>query len=132
MKKPIIFISAIAILFTGCSTDIEVVEPNEHGEYKVETRSRSTTFDLCTQCELCDGSTVNLPWNTDVPGSVPEEVRYDVKESDGWRILYSTVEIIGYDHTVKVSIMPQACNQTTMPSSSSPYLRHSKQNCLIS
>ena len=100
MKKPIIFISAIAILFTGCSTDIEVVEPNEHGEYKVETRSRSTTFDLCTQCELCDGSTVNLPWNTDVPGSVPEEVRYDVKESDGWRILYSTVEIIGYDHTV--------------------------------
>ena len=27
-------------------------------------------------------------------------MRYDVKESDGWRILYSTVDIIGYDHTV--------------------------------
>ena len=66
----------------------------------METRSGGTTFDQCLQCQICDGSTVNLPWNQNAPGNVPEEVRYDVKESDGWRILYSTVDIIGYDHTV--------------------------------
>lgn len=90
----------MTFLFTGCSSDVEVLEPNVQEGYKVETRSGGTTFDQCLQCQICDGSTVNLPWNQNVPGNVPEEVRYDVKESDGWRILYSTVDIIGYDHTV--------------------------------
>lgn len=100
MKKSIIFLTVIVYLISGCSSDIETIEASAHDGERVMTRNLDTTFDQCTQCELYDGSTVNLPWTTSVPGNVPEEVRYDVKESDGWRILYSTVEIIGYDHTV--------------------------------
>lgn len=49
---------------------------------------------------LPSGAEVHLPWSTTAITSIPEEVREDVKEEDGWRILLTTVDISGYSETV--------------------------------
>lgn len=43
-----------------------------------------------------DTGSVCLPWAANAETSVPDDIRKDVKESDGWRVLYTNVRIEGY------------------------------------
>lgn len=47
---------------------------------------------------LKNGLKVRLPWANNTSNTVPDEVRTDVKEEDGWRLLYSTIKILDYEH----------------------------------
>jgi len=62
--------------------------------------SDSTSIIETKECTLTDGKNAYLPWTNSANGTIPEEIRKDVKETDGWKILYSTVKILGYDHQV--------------------------------
>ena len=104
MKKSFLFLASI-LLFTLVSC--ENYEEEEQilsskicsDTYYMGTRSSGVTFDQCTSCSLYNGESIKLPWADNSEGSIPYEIRSDVKESDGWRILYSTVNIVGYDHS---------------------------------
>lgn len=50
-----------------------------------------TSFDICEKAVLSSGREVKLPWSTSSTNSIPDEIRVDVAEADGWRVLYSTV-----------------------------------------
>lgn len=55
------------------------------------------SFDMCEMAILSSGREVRLPWSTFSTTSIPDEIRTDVAEADGWRVLASTVQLVGYD-----------------------------------
>ena len=93
----------LAILFfvvTGCQNELENENlfSNQEDSF-VNSRNAISWFD-CNKCILPSGAEVHLPWSAATTTSIPEEVREDVKEEDGWRILFTTVDISGYSETV--------------------------------
>ncbi len=83
----------------SCSDYEEQTEVNgsiSSNEFGVMTRSGETTWTDCARCLIHTGDSVYAPWRAEATGSIPLEIRQDVKEADGWRILYSSVTIMGY------------------------------------
>lgn len=61
------------------------------------------SWDTCTKGLLRSGKLVNLPWSSSTQTTIPQEVRTDIKEQDGWKILYSTIDIDGYNENVTIA-----------------------------
>lgn len=100
MKKLTTIVFFSFLLFSSCSQENDTFNellPNETLSEKITvTRSLTTSsFDECDECITVDGDTIKTPWCANATTSVPEDVRMDVKESDGWRILYSNFRIVG-------------------------------------
>ena len=57
------------------------------------TRSASIAWDDCEYCVI-NGKNIALPWATTAVTSIPDDIRHDVAQSDGWRLLYSTVKFV--------------------------------------
>lgn len=51
----------------------------------------------CDSCTLNSGYKTLLPWASGSASIIPFDVRNDIKEADGWKVLYSTIDIIGYN-----------------------------------
>ena len=102
MKKILsAIIMAIGVFCASCTDTEEFYETTSLPQSNEGTRAEGVTyFDNCDQCVLSSGETVRTPWAEFSVGSIPTDVRQDVKEINGWRILYSNVNIIGYDHQV--------------------------------
>lgn len=87
----------------GCQRMEEI----ENYEYPVSlTRSQaSASIDLSetTFAVLSTGKRVKLPWCNGAETSTLDDVRCDVKESDGWNVLYTNVEIEGHNSSVTVA-----------------------------
>lgn len=66
----------------------------------VITKVSTSTFDECTEGYLPSGKKVALPWGTLVTTSIPDDIRNDVKMQDGWVVLDTTVDFVGYSTTV--------------------------------
>lgn len=94
----LILLSIFALL--GCTDN-----PNDDftlvKSYAVATEA-STYTDSWTNHDFCclnqSQDSVKAPWaENDVVTTIPSEIRKDVKEEDGWAILYSSMRINGYN-----------------------------------
>ncbi|MCF0235419.1 MAG: hypothetical protein HUK09_01645 [Bacteroidaceae bacterium] len=90
-----LWLALLVSCVASCNADSETSEINS------TSRSFRSTNDLITleqtaMCELADGTPATLPWAPVAGTSIPSEIRLDVKESDGWRLLFSSVKIQGY------------------------------------
>lgn len=106
MKKVQFYLVLVSILiFSSCSKEDELQQSLLSPTMRTVTSSSngnesSIPWDECTDCYLPNGITVKLPWASTAVGNIPTDVRKDVKQVDGWRLLYSNVEIIGCNHEV--------------------------------
>lgn len=73
---------------------------NQESENIIVTTRNVTSFDMCEKAVLGSGREVKLPWSISSTSSIPDEVRVDVAEADGWRVLYSTMQFVGCDMDV--------------------------------
>lgn len=98
------FLFSIIILAQVSFSACQKMDEIENYEYPVSlTRSEtSVSVDLSetTYAVLSTGKRVKLPWCDGAETSTLDEVRCDVKESDGWRVLYTNVEIEGHNSVV--------------------------------
>ena len=110
MRNIFLLTLLLAAAISSC-TDIlqeqEVVK-NLHAATKVQT----SLWEDCEQCYLPSGEKVNTPWNEVCKTCIPNDIRYDIKSSDGWIILDSTVELIGYNMDIKKA--DDGCNYLLM------------------
>lgn len=68
---------------------------------KIQTRSNTEiSWADCSECMLRNGQMVRLPWASSIVTTIPDEIRTDIEEENNWRILYTNVDIIGYDEKV--------------------------------
>lgn len=107
MKKYYYVAVMLSITLFSCSEERmeDIVEEKgiEDIMKQIPAQTRANTiasWDQYEKCKLSNGIQVNLPWAKTALGSVPYSVRTDVKESDGWKLLYSNVSIVGYSHKV--------------------------------
>lgn len=49
---------------------------------------------MLKECKLPSGDVVALPWTDEVKSAIPDDIRRDVSYEKGWRLLYTSVEII--------------------------------------
>lgn len=99
MKRTLLTIGLFGILATSCQNELENDFFTQEESNPALTRN-ATSWESCTTCTLKSGASVALPWASSSSTSVPDEIREDIKEEDGWRILYTTVDILGYSETV--------------------------------
>ena len=100
MKKLNLIILALVSVFISCNNDEANVGIESTDLQRVMTRGSQGKWDECTYCKLPSGKEVALPWASKALTAIPEDIRYDVKESDGWRLLFSNLKIVGCDHVV--------------------------------
>ena len=98
MNRNYLICALAALVIVSCSK--ESVEEPYYLASNVLTRSSSGGWEECERGIISTGDTVSLPWASTTTSQVPTEIRKDVNHSDGWRILYSNVRIIGYDTDV--------------------------------
>lgn len=95
MKDIFLFINICLVLCCSCQDSIMNNVENQESANVIVTTRVVTSFDMCEKAVLGSGCEVKLPWTTSSTNSIPDEIRVDVAEADGWRVLYSTVQIVG-------------------------------------
>lgn len=104
MKINTYILSLLLILLAACSHDddtlFEHLKEKSLNQNKLTTRSLESNFafDEYDWCHLANGDSIRTPWSQTSTSTVPDDVRFDVKYSDGWRILYSNFLFIGCTH----------------------------------
>jgi len=99
MKGKIFVIIVATIIMFSCQEDNLSIEPCQFVTNSI-TRSPMSSWDECNKCIIYTGDSVPLPWASSTTCSIPADIRQDVNQSDGWRLLYSNVKIVGYSHPV--------------------------------
>ena len=93
-------------MFSACQNTDEL---DELMETAGQTRAVSTLkLEETTTCILATGKKISLPWTDENETTIPASVRADVKEADGWKVLYTNMEIMGY--STKVSKADKGLN----------------------
>lgn len=113
MKKIFLFLSVFMIF--ACSKQVDIENdlmsdlPQLSSRAIVDLENVSVTnpdfinnWENMTSIVLNSSSpdnikTVSLPWGAASPSSLPENVSYDVKKEDGWRMLMHTFKNYGLD-----------------------------------
>ncbi|HJC97038.1 MAG TPA: hypothetical protein H9925_11420 [Candidatus Phocaeicola gallinarum] len=101
MKKNILFFNMLcALLCISCQDDAleDIIAKNETNQM-VKTRS-GNSWDTCTHGILRSGKKVRFPWSDSSTTAIPDDVRTDITEEYGWRILYTSIEFDGCDVNV--------------------------------
>lgn len=96
--KQFIFFAIIAIVFTSCSKEENNPFTRQNLEINTVNLNTSDTWTNHTFCTL-NGKTdsVKAPWaSNNVITTIPSDIRKDVREEDGWNILFSSMIINGY------------------------------------
>lgn len=84
----------------SCDSDIEYLElENDSLATKTRAITNVQSFSDCEEAVLPSKSPVLLPWVNGAQTVIPDEIRKDVKAEDGWIILDSTIEFVGYSYT---------------------------------
>lgn len=92
-------------MFSACQNTDDL---DELLETAGQTRATSTLkLEETTFCLLEDGEKVALPWVDGNETTIPEEICKDVKETDGWKVLFSNIELIDYPTKVTRGDMGQ-------------------------
>lgn len=87
--KPILLLTSLLLL--SCSKDYCDFEENivEQLPVKVTRSVTSIPFNECNWCYLANGDSIKAPWADNTSTSIPLMIRKDVKQCDGWEIIYS-------------------------------------------
>lgn len=99
MNKLYIYFGLCATLLFSCHDNIEENISQKLNESSTTTRSINS-WNTCSECILRSGETKTLPWANSSSAIIPDDIRTDINEEDGWRILYTNVSFIGYDTNV--------------------------------
>ncbi|MGL5938020.1 MAG: hypothetical protein ACRCY5_04745 [Phocaeicola sp.] len=86
----------LSLSIVSCNDEQNVVE----GSYVLTSLPISRSIIQLEECSigiLRSGTQVALPWTNSVKTTIDVETRKDVCQSDGWSILYSNIDIVGYD-----------------------------------
>lgn len=97
--KQIVFFTLIMCFLASCQkTEFELNNHNTSHNLLVTTKTSDDTWTNHEYCTLNGASdSVKAPWaEYNVVTSIPSGIRKDVKEEDGWNILFSTIVINGY------------------------------------
>ena len=97
--KQIVFFTLIMYFLASCQkTEFELNNHNTSHNLLVTTKTSDDTWTNHEYCTLNGASdSVKAPWaEYNVVTSIPSGIRKDVKEEDGWNILFSTIVINGY------------------------------------
>lgn len=100
MKTCYCILIGLCLCLYSCEEQEYIVNDLTEVPSAVITKTSATTFDECTEGILPSGKKVALPWGTLVTTSIPDDIRNDVKMQDGWVVLDTTVDFIGYPATV--------------------------------
>ncbi len=101
MKRINLILSIFTLIFVACEKEeYEVCADNQITFSLTRTATDSLNWDQCSWCYSSTGDSIALPWSSTALTSVPTEIREDVKSANGWRLLYSNVDIIGCEHQV--------------------------------
>ncbi len=92
-----IILSLLLLMIVSCQDNFEKEIFREQQFIKTRT---TNSWEECESGLLKSGEKVKLPWADLTTGSVPDDIRTDIKKANGWRILYTAVEIEGYDAKV--------------------------------
>lgn len=101
--KNLFVLLIVCFSLLGCEKSMDEMEVEEQSMYSADTRMGArmeSSWDSCNECLLPSGENVTSPWADIVKTSIPNDVRKDVKAEDGWVILDTTVDFIGYSTTV--------------------------------
>lgn len=99
-KNTMTLLGILFFVVTGCQNELENETFFSNQEDSFVNSRNTTSWFNCNECILPSGAEVYLPWSTTAITSIPDEIREDVKEEDGWKILFTTVDISGYSETV--------------------------------
>ena len=79
---------------------------DEYIEQNIPRTSANTRSNInkpwieCKECILKSGKKVLSPWANSISTTVPDDIRTEISVENHWEILYTNVDIIGYDETV--------------------------------
>lgn len=103
MKFLYLFASANLLLFLSCQNPDEMEFINEMPEKITRSANNILSLENTQKAILTNGDTISLPWAATTASTILNEVRLDVAESDGWNILYTTLQILNYSTTVSAA-----------------------------
>ena len=115
MKYLFNIIFVLLFILSGCTDTMEMVDTvleNSNNSPELSTRVTTTGWENCTRGYLPCGKEIFLPWYESTMTVIPDEIRNDISGRDGWRILDSTIDFIGYD--MKVRAVDDTCNYLLM------------------
>lgn len=92
----------LTVFLLSCQSEDHYDEFTTSEEFIARASSDSITISLedAEYALLKNGERVALPWKETSSTTILDEVRLDVEESEGWKVLYTTVEIEGYNTPV--------------------------------
>jgi len=98
MSKVLFSSVLLIVMLTSCQNlDLEDAGTS------ITTKTRATQILKLEDTKygyLNTGRCVTLPWGQNPVTTTPYEIRMDVKEDDGWNVLYTNISIEGYPTTV--------------------------------
>ena len=113
MKKFILFLICVIGLISCTAPDETISKGKSSSTQNMNTtRSISDTWSNYDYCILNGSSElVKAPWaENNVVTTIPSEIRKDVKEEDGWDILYSSMKINGYNRNYNYQQTDKSAN----------------------
>lgn len=99
MKNIVFTLMLATVLWSSCQDEVMTDIMQEQEVEDPATRA-ITSWNQCQKAILKSGEEVSLPWATTASTNIPDDVRQDVKEENGWKVLFSTMEFVGYDINV--------------------------------
>ncbi len=104
MKNNIISsIVALSLLY-GCQNDSLDQHLDNQFNNDLTKSALTRSWVDCKDVLLPSGNEVNAPWDKNATTVIPKHIREDVNPIDGWKLLDSTVEFIGYDNNLNPEV----------------------------
>ncbi len=99
MKNIVFTLMLATVLWSSCQDEVMTDIMQEH-EVEAPITRAITPWNQCQKAILKSGKEVYLPWASTVTSNIPDDVRKDIKEENGWKVLFSTMEFVGYNINV--------------------------------
>ena len=106
-------------LFCSCDDDNPYAISNDDATIQTRaiTAQAGKKLEEVEEILLSGGDTVRAPWANNATTNAIDDIRCDVKESDGWKVLFTTCKLLGHsskvdraDKDVRESRFYRKCN----------------------
>lgn len=95
MKSFLFQFIVVVLCLVSCNQN-KLIDDYELNMCSLTRATSNIEWDDCIFCNY-NGSELRLPWANPSPTGIPDYIRTDVRQEDGWKILYSTVNIVNSD-----------------------------------
>lgn len=110
MKRNINILTILLFTLISCTNDVDYVTCNSDTPIRTRATNTETTWTDLNTCILNGNKEVSAPWTDLSLTIIPNDIRKDVKEEDGWDILFSTVEIKNYTRNYNYNNLSENAN----------------------